>query len=56
MFILLDFLLYLVVTLFIMSFVTPTPLTDTGNVLIPPIGIRSASQPMRWSLSPTEAV
>ncbi len=32
MFILLDFLLYLVVTLFIMSFVTPTPLTDSGNV------------------------
>ncbi len=32
MLILLDFLLYLVVTLFIMSFVTPTPLTDSGNV------------------------
>ncbi len=32
MLILLDFLLYLVVTLFIMSFATPTPLTDSGNV------------------------
>jgi membrane associated rhomboid family serine protease len=32
MLILLDFLLYLIVTLFIMSFVTPTPLTDSGNV------------------------
>ena len=32
MFALLDFLLYLIVTLFVISFVTPTPLTDTGNV------------------------
>jgi membrane associated rhomboid family serine protease len=32
MFLLLDFLLYLIVTLFFISFVTPTPLTDTGNV------------------------
>ena len=32
MFALLDFLLYLIVTLFVMSFVTPTPLSDTGTV------------------------
>ncbi len=32
MFLLLDFLLYLVVTLFFISFVTPTPLSDTGTV------------------------
>lgn len=32
MFLLLDFLLYLIVTLFFISFVTPTPLSDTGNV------------------------
>ncbi len=32
MLLLLDFLLYLIVTLFFISFVTPTPLSDTGNV------------------------
>jgi membrane associated rhomboid family serine protease len=32
MFLLLDFLLYLIVTLFTISFVTPTPLSDTGTV------------------------
>jgi len=32
MFLLLDFLLYLIVTLFVISFVTPTPLSDTGTV------------------------
>src|ERR1041385_2008676 len=32
MFVLLDFILYLIVTLFVISFVTPTPLSDTGTV------------------------
>jgi membrane associated rhomboid family serine protease len=32
MFLLLDFILYLIITLFFVSFVTPTPLSDTGNV------------------------
>ncbi|MCA0456288.1 MAG: rhomboid family intramembrane serine protease [Chloroflexi bacterium] len=32
MLMLLDFLLYLILTLFIQSFVTPTPLSDSGNV------------------------
>ena len=32
MFLLLNFLLYLITTLFFVSFITPTPLSDTGNV------------------------
>lgn len=32
MLLLLDFLLYLIITLFLQSFLTPTPLSDSGNV------------------------
>ncbi len=32
MFLLLDFMLYLIITLFLQSFLTPTPLSDSGNV------------------------